>query len=58
MNRSVNDAKKEIWLMLQASVGDPDLWDDLTFTDNLHPDAVAKARNTIFNQIERSYNVR
>ena len=53
MNRSVNDAKKEIWLMLQASVGDPDLWDDFTFTDNLHPDAVAKARNTIFNQIER-----
>ena len=53
MNRSVNDAKKEIWLMLQASVGDPDLSDHLTYTDNLHPDAVTKARNAIFNQIER-----
>ena len=53
MNRSHNDAKKAIWQMLQAYVGDADLWDDLTFEDNIHPDAVSKARQTIFNQIER-----
>ena len=52
-NGSVKDAKKAIWQMLQAYTGDDDLWDHLTFDDNLHPDAVTKARNAIFNQIER-----
>ena len=53
MNKSHNDAKKAVWNMLQAYVCDRDLWDDLTFTDNIHPDAVTKARDAIFYQIER-----
>ena len=53
MNRSHNDAKKAIWQMLQAYVGDDDLWDHLTYEDNIHPDAVGKARDFIFYQLER-----
>jgi hypothetical protein len=53
LNRSVNEAKKAIWLRLQAYTGDDELWDDLTFEDDFHPDTVIKARETIINQLER-----
>ena len=53
MKRSVNEAKKAIWLQLQAYVGDDELWGDLTFMDDLHPDSVNKARQSIVDQLER-----
>lgn len=53
MNRSVNDAKKAVWLMLQAYAGDDELWYDLTYDDDLHPDSVKKARQSIINQLQR-----
>ena len=53
MNRSENDAKKAIWSRLQAYTLDDELWDDLTFEDDFHPDSVIKARQSIVNQLER-----
>jgi len=52
-DRSVNRAKKAIWLMLQAYTNDDELWDDLTFDDDFHPDTVIKARQSIIDQLER-----
>jgi len=53
MKRSVTEAKKIIWLRLQAYVGDDELWHEMTFDDDLHPSSVEKARHSIFEQLER-----
>ena len=58
MNRSVNKAKKEIWLRLQAYVGDDDLWESMVTDDNFHPVAIEKARWSIFDQLEKNYNLK
>jgi len=50
--KSINKAKKEIWLNLQALVGDDDFWvttiDDLNFNEI----SFKKALNSIWWQLE------
>ena len=53
MRNSVNEAKKEIWLRLQAYVGDPDIWESEIIDYDWNPKAFDKALTSIFNQIER-----
>jgi len=50
---SVNAAKKEIWLRLQAYVGDPEIWETEITEENWKPAAFEKALTSIFNQLEK-----
>jgi len=50
---SINKAKKEIWLRLQAYTADMELWESDIIEDNWSPIAFDKALTSIFNQIER-----
>jgi len=51
--KSINKAKKEIWINLQALVGDPDYWDTTILDDNWNETAFDKALTSIFWQIEK-----
>ena len=53
MRNSVNEAKKLIWLRLQAYASDDDLWESDIIEDNWNPKAFDKALTSIVNQIER-----
>jgi len=50
---SINKAKKEIWINLQALVGDPDYWETTILDDNWNEAAFDKALTSIFWQIEK-----
>jgi len=50
---SVNEAKKEIWLRLQAYVGDPGMWESEITEENWKPAAFEKALTSIFYQLEK-----
>jgi len=50
---SITKAKKDIWLRLQAYVGDDDLWESEIIDENWNPTAFEKARHSIFEQLER-----
>jgi len=51
--KSINKAKKEIWLSLQASTQDDELWDTDIEIDNWNRKVFKKALDSIFWQIER-----
>jgi len=50
---SIRDAKKLIWLRLQAYASDDDLWEEEIHEDNWSPTAFDKALTSIVEQIER-----
>ena len=50
---SINKAKKEIWINLQALVGDPDYWETTIEDDNWSPKAFEKALDSVFWQLEK-----
>jgi len=53
VRNSVNQAKKEIWLDLQAHVGDPERWESSIEDGNWNPEAFDKALTSIFWQLEK-----
>ena len=53
MRNSVNEAKKGIWLHLQALVGDDEFWESTIIDEDWNTTAFEKARWAIFDQLER-----
>jgi len=51
--KSINKAKKDIWLNLQALVGDPEFWESTIIDDDWNQIAFDKALTSIFWQIEK-----
>ena len=51
--KSINKAKKDIWLSLQAYTQDMDLWDTDIELDNWDEKVFKKALDSIFWQIEK-----
>jgi len=50
--KSINKAKKEIWLNLQALVGDPDYWESTIDDMDFNKISFEKALNSIWWQLE------
>jgi len=50
---SIREAKKLIWLRLQAYTADDSMWESEIEDDNWSPTAFDKALTSIFNQLER-----
>jgi hypothetical protein len=50
---SIKEAKKVIWLRLQAYCSDDELWESEIYDENWSPTAFHKALTSIVNQIER-----
>ena len=53
MNNSINEAKKEIWLNLQALVGDSDYWESTIEDMKFNEVSFKKALESIFWQMEK-----
>lgn len=50
---SINKAKKQIWLHLQALVGDPEFWESTIIDDDWNQTAFDKALTSVFWQLEK-----